>query len=82
MLRAARREVLCAGAQAHDQLERRVDERTRSAHQRLLEVDRLKSEFLATMSHELRTPNAILGFTSLLLNSRSEPTPIAAPARA
>jgi signal transduction histidine kinase len=34
----------------------------------LEELNRLKSEFLANMSHELRTPmNAILGYTSLLL---------------
>ncbi len=33
------------------------------------EVDRVKSEFVATVSHELRTPlNAILGFSKLLLN--------------
>lgn len=34
----------------------------------LLEVDRLRSQFMATISHELRTPmNAILGFSELLL---------------
>jgi signal transduction histidine kinase len=36
----------------------------------LEERDRVKSEFLANMSHELRTPmNAIMGYTSLLLES-------------
>jgi PAS domain S-box-containing protein len=55
----------------NETLERRIDERTQelaSANARLVELDRMKSMFLASMSHELRTPlNSIIGFTSLLL---------------
>jgi len=58
-------------------LEKRVDERTRelaSAVEGLKEVDRLKSEFLATMSHELRTPlNSIIGFTGILHQGMAGP---------
>lgn len=39
------------------------------ANEKLKEVDRLKSMFIASMSHELRTPlNSVIGFSSILLN--------------
>lgn len=54
----------------NESLEIRVADRTRElerANAKLKELDRLKSEFLATMSHELRTPlNSIIGFSSIL----------------
>ena len=38
------------------------------ANKHLIEMDKLKSVFLASMSHELRTPlNSIIGFTGILL---------------
>lgn len=46
----------------------------RETVQRLQEVDRLKSEFLASMSHELRTPlNSIIGFSKIILRGISGP---------
>lgn len=46
----------------------------RETVQRLQEVDRLKSEFLASMSHELRTPlNSIIGFAKIILRGISGP---------
>jgi two-component system, cell cycle sensor histidine kinase and response regulator CckA len=56
--------------EAHRDLERKVEERTRElseANAHLQELDRLKSLFIASMSHELRTPlNSIIGFTGIM----------------
>jgi len=51
------------------------EEELREANERLKEVDRLKSVFIASMSHELRTPlNSIIGFSGLMLNgAKGEP---------
>lgn len=47
-------------------LDSKVDELAQ-LNMRLFEMNRLKSDFLATMSHELRTPlNSILGFSDVL----------------
>jgi PAS domain S-box-containing protein len=71
------REAQRALQRAHDELEQKVEERTRrlrEANVRLRELDRLKSEFLATMSHELRTPlNSIIGFTHIIREGLAGP---------
>ena len=72
-----RKEAERAVLEANDRLEQRVAARTRElrgANDRLMELDRMKSQFLATMSHELRTPlNSILGFTSLMRDGMAGP---------
>src|SRR5690606_34331693 len=48
------------------ELDAKLDE-IAQANMRLYEMNRVKSDFLATMSHELRTPlNSILGFSDVL----------------
>ncbi len=74
---AQRRQAEDALRDAHANLEIKVENRTRdlaAANERLKELDRLKSEFLATMSHELRTPlNSIIGFTGILRQGLAGP---------
>ena len=56
--------------QARDQLEEKVEKRTRAlkiANEQLKEHDRLKDEFIITMTHELRTPITI--FRNIISNA-------------
>jgi signal transduction histidine kinase len=54
-------------------LDKKVDELAQ-ANLALFEMNRLKSDFLATMSHELRTPlNSIIGFSEVLADAGGLP---------
>jgi signal transduction histidine kinase len=53
----------------NNELDDRLDDLAQ-ANMKLYEMNRLKSDFLATVSHELRTPlNSILGFSDVLSTS-------------
>lgn len=52
----------------------RLVEELRITNERLLEIDQLKTNFLAAMSHELRTPlNSIIGFSRVILKGIDGP---------
>ena len=57
--------------QVNGDLDGKVDQLAQ-ANMQLFEMNRLKSDFLATMSHELRTPlNSIIGFSDVLESIQS-----------
>ena len=57
--------------QVNSDLDHKVDELAQ-ANLSLHEMNKIKSEFLATMSHELRTPlNSILGFSDVLADAEN-----------
>jgi signal transduction histidine kinase/CheY-like chemotaxis protein len=62
-------------AESSDAVRSELEQRNRvltEQNRRLIVDGQTKARFLANMSHELRTPmNAIIGFTSLLLDDRS-----------
>ena len=58
---------------AHNELERK-NLTLEATNTRLLELDELKSNFLATVSHELRTPlTSVIGYSEMLLENLAGP---------
>jgi two-component system sensor histidine kinase BarA len=60
-------------AEAHEQITEKTA-RLHGAVERLSELDRVKSNFLATVSHELRTPlTSVIGYSEMLLEGMAGP---------
>ena len=58
---------------AHEKLEQK-NQTLEATNQKLLELDELKSNFLATVSHELRTPlTSVIGYSEMLLENLAGP---------
>ncbi len=64
---------------AHQDLERKVDERTRQLSHALEEVKKIsqrKTDFISAVSHELRTPlTSVKGYAAILLAEKLGPLP-------
>ncbi|MCH9683587.1 MAG: HAMP domain-containing histidine kinase [Deltaproteobacteria bacterium] len=64
---------LAASAQSHQDLTQQNQELSRAV-EHLRQLDKLKSNFLATVSHELRTPlTSVIGFSEMLLEGLAGP---------
>ncbi|MCM8794903.1 MAG: GAF domain-containing sensor histidine kinase [Candidatus Omnitrophica bacterium] len=66
--------------ESYDELEKRVQARTRElakANEELIRLNKMKSDFVSAVSHELRTPlTSIKGYTSLVIGQKLGPVTV------